>query len=346
MTRQQTDKNEAITGRNSYIDFIKGIAILLVLVGHAIQYCYGAEYFVQGTYFGNPIFKFIYTFHMPLFMAVSGYLLAHTLSHRTEREVAVRRLRQLGIPILSFGALAFAIKWTVHPIYDIAGCIKELFHTCVGNLWFLWALLYNQLLLLLIRRIGDKVWMYVLAGILIYFIPDSDFIPAQYTFLYPFLIMGYMTSKYSLEKIYTGKERMRISVGMLVLYTVALYASHMPCTRMWDWGILSHILHTCNRQLIAIFALGWILPLLYGLFRTFSTTWIADFIANTGRNSLAIYYIQTLIFILVSRICHMLPSYGILGVLIGGMVITAECILLAQWCKQFKCTRLLIWGSK
>ena len=69
--------------RNDYIDFIKGVAILLVLVGHAIQYCYGAEYFLQGAYFSNPIFKFIYTFHMPLFMAVSGYLLQQTLTHRT-----------------------------------------------------------------------------------------------------------------------------------------------------------------------------------------------------------------------------------------------------------------------
>lgn len=331
--------------RNSYIDFIKGVAILLVLVGHAIQYCYGTEYFVQETYFRNPIFKFIYTFHMPLFMAVSGYLLERTLKHRTEREVMQRRLRQLGIPILSFGALAFAIKCAVHPIYDIAGCIKELFHTCIGNLWFLWALLYNQLLLLFIRCISDKVWMYMLAGILIYFIPDNDYIPAQYTFLYLFLIMGYMTSKYSLEKIYTKKNRLKLSASMLVLYIVALYV-RTQCTRTCNWEILSNVIPTFNRQLIALFALGWIIPLLYGLYRTFSTRRIASFILMAGQNSLAIYYFQTLIFILVSRICHLLPSYGVLGVLIGGIVITTECLLLAQWCKRHKATRLLILGDK
>ena len=331
--------------RNGYIDFIKGWAILLVLVGHAIQYCYGAEYFLQGTYFSNPIFKFIYTFHMPLFMAVSGYLLQQTLSHRTELEVAKRRLRQLGLPILSFGVLAFAIKWAVHPMFDIIGCAKELLLTCVGNLWFLWALLYNQLLLLLIRRMGDKAWMYVLAGVLIYFIPDSSYIPVRYTFLYPFLVVGYMTGKYTLNRVYTGKKRMGISISMLVLYVGALYATRTQLSDLWDWGVLGSVLHTIMRQLIAFFALGWILPLLYGVYMLCSAKPIVRFVMDAGQNSLGIYYFQTLIFILISRVCHLLPSLGAWGVLIGGVVITTECLLLAWWSKRYRITRLLVVGG-
>lgn len=332
--------------RNDYIDFIKGVAILLVLVGHAIQYCYGAEYFLQGAYFGNPIFKFIYTFHMPLFMAVSGYLLQQTLNHRTEQEVAKRRLRQLGLPILSFGILAFAIKWAVHPTFGMIGCAKELFSTVVGNLWFLWALLYNQLLLLLIRRMGDKVGMYVLAGVLIYFIPDNSHIPARYTFLYPFLVVGYMTGKYTLNRIYAGKRCMGISASMLMLYIGALYAARTLLADVWGWGMLGSALHTVMRQLIAFFALGWILPLLYGVHKVCSTKRIVRFVMNAGQNSLGIYYFQTLIFILISRVCHLLPSLDVWGVLIGGVVVTAECLLLARWSRRHGATRLLVLGGK
>lgn len=318
----------------------------MVLVGHAIQYCYGAEYFLQGAYFSNPIFKFIYTFHMPLFMVISGYLLQQTLDHRTEMEVAKRRLRQLGLPILSFGVLAFTIKWAVHPVFDILECAKDLFSTIVGNLWFLWALLYNQLLLLFIRRMGDKVWMYVLAGVLIYFIPDSSYIPARYTFLYPFLVIGYMMGKHTLNQICEGKKYMAISVSVLVLYVGALYANRLLLADVWGRGIWGSVMHTAMRQVIAFFALGWILPLLYGVYQVCSAKRIVRFVMNAGQNSLGIYYFQTLIFILISRVCHLLPSLEVWGVLIGGVVITIECLLFVWWSRRYGVTRLLVLGSR
>lgn len=324
--------------RSGYIDFIKGIAILLVLVGHAIQYCYGAEYLIQREFLNNSLFRFIYTFHMPLFMAVSGYLLQRSLLHRTEGEVALRRLRQLVIPILSFGVMAFAIKWAVHPIYNLMECVKELFHTCIGNLWFLWALLYNQLLLLFIHRMGDKIWMYVIAGIMLYFIPESNYIPAHYTSLYPFLVLGYMTGKFSLERVYKGNRRVSPTIVMLVLYVSIRYIN--PTLHVEPW------VHTIIVQCCRLCALGWILPLLHTLYTTYAPKNSVEFIVNTGRDSLGIYYFQTLIFILISRTSHLLPSLGVWGAVIGFCVVTAECLLLAKWSKQYRITRLLVLGCK
>ena len=283
---------------------------------------------------------------MPLFMAVSGYLLQCTLNSRTEWNAALRRLRQLMLPILSFGILAFVIKWVAHPVTDVLECVKELCRTCIGNLWFLWALLYNQLLLLLIHRLGDRIWMYVVVGVIIYFIPDSNYIPARYTFLYPFLVLGYMTGKYSLTRIYEGKVRLGIAIVMLALYVGARCAVFASFGDAWDGIIMGGVLQTMRRQLVALFALGWILPLLYELYNALSTGHSADFIMKAGRNSLGIYYFQTLIFILVSRVCHLLPSLGVWGALVGGIVITAECLLLAQWSNRYGITRMLILGGK
>ena len=52
-----------------YIDFLKGIAIFLMVMGH----------FLYGLHMPNNngqyiIAQIIYTFHMPLFMFVSGYV--------------------------------------------------------------------------------------------------------------------------------------------------------------------------------------------------------------------------------------------------------------------------------
>lgn len=331
--------------RNGYIDFVKGIAILLVLVGHAIQYCSGSEYFLQGEYYDNPLFRFIYTFHMPLFMAVSGYLLHQSLQHRSEVEVALRHLRQLGLPILSFGLLAFCIRWIVSPTRDVVECVEMLFHTCVGNLWFLWALLYNQFLLLVIRRVNDRVWLYFIVGLILYLLPDYDYFPARYTFLYPFLVIGYLVGKHSpFHYISMIGNKANIPIFMLLLYVCGRYVSRTVLVDVWEWGLVGRLLQTIMSQLIALLALAWILPLLYVVYKTFLMKRSVSFVMCMGQNSLAIYYCQTLIFILVSRICNHLPSLGVWGTIIGGVVITVECFLFAMWCRRNRISRLLVLG--
>lgn len=54
-----------MNARISYIDQLKGIAILLVVLGHVIGYNNCENSF---------LWRFIYSFHMPLFMFISGYV--------------------------------------------------------------------------------------------------------------------------------------------------------------------------------------------------------------------------------------------------------------------------------
>lgn len=56
-----------MTKRITYLDSLKAILILLVILGHAVQ-------FNTEEYETNPLFQFIYSFHMPLFLFISGYL--------------------------------------------------------------------------------------------------------------------------------------------------------------------------------------------------------------------------------------------------------------------------------
>lgn len=57
------------------IDFLKGYAIILVVIGHIIVTIADPE-----NYNTNPLFLFCYSFHMPLFMFLSGYTVARTKS--------------------------------------------------------------------------------------------------------------------------------------------------------------------------------------------------------------------------------------------------------------------------
>lgn len=53
--------------RIRWIDNAKAIAILMVVIGHIIQSMYSPDNFDE-----NIVFRIIYSFHMPLFIMLSG----------------------------------------------------------------------------------------------------------------------------------------------------------------------------------------------------------------------------------------------------------------------------------
>lgn len=82
--------------RIQYIDRLKGLAILLVVIGHLMAFCTHGE--------RNPIYEVICSFHMPLFMFLSGLVLTYTPPHYTARYLGKKALRFL-LPMLWIGLL-------------------------------------------------------------------------------------------------------------------------------------------------------------------------------------------------------------------------------------------------
>lgn len=77
-----------------YLDNIKGFAILLVVLGHCIQ-------FSNPKFDDDFLFRFIYSFHMPLFFMVSGYVSCKI--QFSWKETIRKRLYQLMLPYLLWG---------------------------------------------------------------------------------------------------------------------------------------------------------------------------------------------------------------------------------------------------
>ena len=59
------------TDRIAFIDALKCFAIFLVVCGHVLQYLQPLPYSVV------PMYRLIYTFHMPLFMMLAGFFAAN-----------------------------------------------------------------------------------------------------------------------------------------------------------------------------------------------------------------------------------------------------------------------------
>ncbi len=90
-------------GRVLYLDMAKAFAIICVVLGHVIQY-------FDESHEMACVYDVIYSFHMPLFMTLSGFFISKSLDTRIDK-VIFHKGRQLLLPVLSFSVLAFAVSF-------------------------------------------------------------------------------------------------------------------------------------------------------------------------------------------------------------------------------------------
>ncbi len=146
--------------RISFIDTARGFAILLVVLGHAIQY-------TTSNFDDNFCFRLIYAVHMPLFMFISGYVTTFPEGDWTHLLVRFQlRGRQLLLPFIAWIPVSFlAITWLQRPQGFVANFglfTLQLLHTPdAGGLWFLLVLFECQLLLLIASIGGLRFFAWI-----------------------------------------------------------------------------------------------------------------------------------------------------------------------------------------
>lgn len=117
------------------IDFMKGLSILLVVFGHSIQ--------VNYTNFDEIfIFKLIYSFHMPMFIAISGYLAAKSLSLNgcSIEKCILQKAFFLLIPYFSWYVIILILEKKIVSFETLIDNFILLFHEVDRGLWFLYIL--------------------------------------------------------------------------------------------------------------------------------------------------------------------------------------------------------------
>ncbi len=114
--------------RQIWADSLKGILILLVVLGHAIQ----------GVYSDNVenirLWCIIYSFHMPAFFAISGYFVKCACIG--SGGATLKRVQQLLVPYFIWAILKLVIKGEV-----TAASLKGIIMDPV-SFWFLWVLFW------------------------------------------------------------------------------------------------------------------------------------------------------------------------------------------------------------
>lgn len=195
--------------RIEYIDIAKGIAILLVVVGHTLCYgLYGFEY----AWKQSKLMQFIYSFHMPLFMFLSGLVSVTAVQKSEILQDVVKRLRALIVPFLVIGAIySMCLYGNLHFIYD----------EMKFGYWYLWVLFFFYIATYPICIGGE--WTYLLASFLWILVnhyigntPEniknilSLNLMVQY---YPYYLVGNMIKRYKLHHILFDNSYVFLSVN-------------------------------------------------------------------------------------------------------------------------------------
>jgi len=123
---------ENIKKRNVTVDYIKGIAILLVVLGHTMSVCtFNSE--------SSQLYNVIWSLQMPLFFLSSGYLTRFSKPIKDANDLKKYfKKRTLGY-LFPFAVWTFAIRGVILKQYSFLNIKNLIFHMDIGY-WFLFSL--------------------------------------------------------------------------------------------------------------------------------------------------------------------------------------------------------------
>ncbi|MEG1916611.1 MAG: acyltransferase [Muribaculaceae bacterium] len=230
------------SGKINWLLILQGWSMLLVVIGHA-----GLSGIARNP--NEPVISLIetiiYSFHMPLFMAISGYLLysVSKVKKQSNYQFMLGKFVRLGIPFLFFTIATLAIKPFFNSVVNRPTTFgwSEFTHVLLypsdnplGELWFIsalfWIFALSPILLVAIR----KTWSILVMLSILLVCSQISFswgglfgINSIMAYLLWFYI-GILGSKFDIHKLLFGYFRMILSIiSFGILFIVGCYY-HTP----------------------------------------------------------------------------------------------------------------------
>lgn len=290
--------------RIAWIDNIKAFLILLVVLGHCIQ--------DVGVNNDTGLMRFIYSFHMPLFMAMSGYVSQRDF---TPWRTVGRRAVQLLVPFLAWAVVKSIIVGDLEYILTIVMLPDR-------GLWFLWALFVVVLIIKCCEvtarwlRIGIVVPIVAAVGALylLELVLDVKVLGMQFVaWQMPFYCFGWWLNRSKMA------ERMPPAAMWVLFGAFAVMLCFYPLECDLKSAFFAKLLHWGFSILIAIVAI-------VAFMRLFGCCFTRQFALGDalGQNTLAIYAISlttNIVYIKAyGELVKCMPDYLVIAALFVGTV--------------------------
>lgn len=300
------------------MDTAKFILMALVIIGHCLE-----KFTPQGAC--GSIYNTIYTFHMPLFIFITGYF---TNTHK-EWKAYFEGLASL---LLTF--LLFNIVWAViHRTFSVSCLLFP-----AWTLWYLLSVAYWKSLMYLFKRVDGRLVLLgsVCIAIIGGFIPIAVLsIPRTLTFA-PFFVLGYLAREQGVN--FDKFRSVYILVPSLILFAVCLLGLKGDYTWLL-YGTRDYSQFPCSIYLAPCLRLGCLI-----LGCLFSLCLLAycpssDIMARRGENTMLYYLFHT--FPIVA-LCVVFNHFGI-EKSVGTFCVGLACVILfLAVCERMKIAQMLI----
>ncbi|WP_110931832.1 acyltransferase family protein [Paenibacillus bouchesdurhonensis] len=208
---------------------LRFLLIICVFVGNAI------EPLIKDMAVMHTLYVWIFTFHMPLFVFVTGYFAKTNLLGQPGRKLML----QIGLQYVIFQSLYSVLDVTIFQVENI----RHSFFAPYLLLWFLASHLCWRLLLMAMNKWTplQQLALSLALGVLVgYLQVDGTWLSLSRTFVYlPFFIAGYHFSFAYLIKIFTPKRRLfTLALAAALLGTIALWGSRVDVG--WLYGSMTY----------------------------------------------------------------------------------------------------------
>lgn len=261
--------------RISELDYMRGIAIILVVMGHVVLFSLKID--------NADIIMLFSIFHIPIFFTVSGFL-AHKNSERVcfynEMKRLLKRSMALLVPFVVWSLVNNVLK------NSISGSLSIIYW---GGYWFFLALWWCDVLYIVINLISRKWNLSLIADIILYAVIYAiillgrlegfdlggwlPIINVQYYF--PFFTIGILMRKhaviykYSLNKYTYAFGLVFVIIGWYFsyLHSYALFAvaafgavsvTWMACKEMNPNSKVAGLLSIVGKKTLAVYAIHYL----------------------------------------------------------------------------------------
>ncbi|TDL80247.1 acyltransferase family protein [Peribacillus frigoritolerans] len=203
---------DCMKNRESYFDNAKFILIILVVFGHVIRS------FIDDNEFMLNVYKFVYTFHMPAFILISGFF----AKGYNKKGYVQKIFKKLIIPYLIFQG-----------IYSVYYFLVESGNTLAvdpldphWSLWFLMSLFFWNLFLFAYTKLDKRLAMLIAIGLGVaigYVDSASNYLSVSRTFVFfPLFLAGFYLDKSHFKKLTAAKVRLA-SIALLLVTFIAYF---------------------------------------------------------------------------------------------------------------------------